>query len=307
MESVSCRKYLAEVDERELRQIITQAGDQRIMRKYAFIMEVYESVWQNWYQTFYMMLFRTMDASINKESYFRLAERIPYKYLMREICSLTSVEAMLIGGSGLLNLYPEDEYITTLKEEWNHLAAKYNFTPMRFTDWNLSKVRPYNHPVLRLAQLAMLLHKKDFFVNSILQCKTPNDIVELFSIEASEYWKSHFIPAHESKMIPKRLGKEKCYLLGINLVAPIQYAYYFNVGRDDLQKQAMDLLEEIPAENNKYIRNWQTMGIYPENAFESQGLLQISTEYCNKNRCDECPVMTFARRKYNEESTKKGE
>lgn len=301
MEGFSCRKYLDSIEEYQLKQIMLEAGKDRLMRKQNFIFELYEQNDRDWNQTFFEMLFRTMDASsANKEQYHRLARSIPYRYIMREIKSLQSIEAMLIGGSGLLSLYPEDEYVSKLKSEWNYLASKYELSPMRFTDWRLSKTRPYNHPVLRLAQLAMLLYKREFFVNAIIECRTTEDIEKLFCIEASEYWQNHFLPARESRFVPKRLGKEKSYILGINLVVQMQYAYSYNIGRDNLRESALQLLEMLPAENNRFMNGWQHRGIYPKTAAESQALLQISTEYCNKNRCSECFVTKHLNHKMTE-------
>ena len=202
-----------------------------------------------------------------------------------------AVESLLLGGSGLLSLYPDDEYTLAIKEEWNHLACKYELSPMRLTDWNLARVRPYNHPVLRLAQLATLLHSKEFLVNRIIACRTPEDVVDLFSVEAAEYWNDHFIPAVESRNVPKRLGKEKSLILGINLVVPIQIAYSYNIGKSELREHAEELLHAIPAENNRYTNQWQTAGVPLENAMASQAVIQIVTEYCQKDRCDECPLM----------------
>lgn len=304
MEKISCRKFLSEIDQSTLHDIYIEMGYDRMIRKYNFIKDVFHHACDDWNQTFYEMLFRTMDATSNKEVYHRLARAIPYRYIMREANSLIAIEAMLIGGSGLLFLYPEDEYVARLKEEWNHLANKYELQGMRFSEWNLGRTRPYNHPVLRLAQLATLLHTKEFFVNQIIECKTPDDVEALFSVEASEYWKNHFIPACESRDIPKRLGREKCYLLGINLVVQLQYAYSFNVGKDYLKEQALDLFGMLPAENNKYIRAWQKMGLYPRHAFDSQSIIQIVTEYCQKNRCDECLVMKYAHKKAPKEVSK---
>ena len=38
------------------------------------------------------------------------------------------------------------------------------------------------------------------------------------------------------------------------------------------------------------MRLWAAAGAAPRNAFESQALLQLATEYCAAERCAECPV-----------------
>lgn len=291
MERISCRDRLLGCSSEELNTLLTAIAAERMLRKYNDITALYERTVKDWNQTCYEIMFRMMDVSINKSSYQHLAQNIPYRFILKESSSLLSIEALLLGGSGLLSLYAEDEYILRLKEQWNHLAGKYDLAPMRVSDWNLSRVRPYNHPVLRLAQLATLLHSKEFLVNRIVACRTAEDVVELFSVEASEYWRHHFVPARESVEVPKRLGKEKCYILGINLVVPIQMAYADNIGKGELRAAASTLLQLLPAENNRYTRKWQQQGLFLQNAVASQAIIQIVTEYCQAERCDICPVM----------------
>ena len=79
-------------------------------------------------------------------------------------------------------------------------------------------------------------------------------------------------------------------IIGINLVSVLQFAYGSYTGREALRDSALTLLERLPAEDNRYMREWQSAGVRPRNAFESQALLQLATEYCAAKRCAECPV-----------------
>ena len=296
MERISCRDALLSASRESITELLDTVERERLLRKYNDIVSLYERSCKDWNQTCYEILFKMMDVGSNKAAYQYLAQVVPYRYLLREVTSQHSVEALLLGGSGLLSLYVEDEYILKLKEQWNHLANKYDLSPMRCTSWDLKRVRPYNHPVLRLAQLSTLLHSKEFIVNRILACRTPEDVENLFCVEASEYWKSHFVPARESVDVSKRIGKEKSYILGINLVVPIQTAYADNIGKGELRDHAMALLQMLPVENNRYTRHWQQEGLYLQNAKESQAVIQIVTEYCQKERCAECPVMKIGQK-----------
>ena len=283
MERISCRDRLLAASRESISQLFDGVEQQRLVRKYNDIITIYERTYKDWNQTCYEILFKMMDVGINKSAYQHLAQSVPYRFLLREVTSQHSVEAMLLGGSGLLSLYEEDEYISTLKEQWNHLANKYNLSPMRYSDWNMAKVRPYNHPVLRLAQLSTLLHSKEFIVNRIISCQTTEDVEKLFCVD--------FVPARESVNVSKRIGKEKSHILGINLVIPIQIAYADNIGKGSLRERAITLLGTLPAENNRYTRRWMQEGLFLQNAKDSQAVIQIVTEYCQKDRCNECPVM----------------
>lgn len=278
------------LDDLHRSEIFVDAEYDRLVRKYHKIREIYLASGENWNQTFYAMLFRAMDVTGNRAAYERLARIVDYPIVLREQQSPLSIEALLIGTSGLLANYRDDEYIHSLKNEYFYLAKKYELLPMRASEWRIAGVRPYNHPVLRLAQIASFLSQKDFVMNALLDCRTPADVERLFGVEASAYWSSHFIPAELSANVPKRIGREKSVLLGINLVVPLQYAYGSYVESEELRERAISLLEALPAENNQYLRRWGSYGVRAHNAFESQALLQISTEYCHGERCEECPL-----------------
>jgi hypothetical protein len=103
------------------------------------------------------MLLRTIGGMDNKEAFTELAHRVPYAAILRERQVPQNVEAMLIGASGLLEIYPHDIYILDLKRNFEYLATKYSITPMRASEWKLTKILPNNHPILRLSQVATFL------------------------------------------------------------------------------------------------------------------------------------------------------
>ncbi len=291
--SLACGNYLCRVSSIQRQSILTAASYSRLKRKYEKIKEIFEQSLGDWNQTFLVMLFRSMDSSQNRDAYERLARLVTYRVIERERTSLKAIEALLLGTSGLLSVYRNDDYIRSLKEEYFYLAQKYELMPMRRREWDLSGCRPQNHPVLRIVQIAKLLSSHDFFVNRVLECRTCSDVEQLFSAEASEYWSNHFVPAQISNDVPKRIGREKCHLLGINLVVQFQFAYAYHMSKDELRSEALSLLEDIPAENNRFIRRWAERGVRAANAFESQALLQIATEYCGHELCEECPICGY--------------
>ena len=60
--------------------------------------------------------------------------------------------------------------------------------------------------------------------------------------------------------------------------------------RQQARDSALSLLERLPSEDNRFMRAWSGEGVPIRNAFESQALLQLATEYCARTRCAECPV-----------------
>ena len=231
-----------------------------------------------------------MGGVDNKEAFTSLAHRVPYAIILRERQVPQNIEAMLIGASGLLEIYPHDTYILDLKRNFEYLATKYSITPMRAAEWKLTKIYPNNHPILRLSQIANFLTYPRDMMDRMLMCSTGNDVYEMFSSETLPYWLTHYTPAKTSRTVAKRMGRTKTDLLAINLVAQMQFAYSAYTENEKLRSRALSLLEDLPAEKNSIIAQWNSYGPLARTAFDSQALLQLSFEYCRDRKCDNCSV-----------------
>ena len=261
----ACGGYLAALDGLQRTEICTALIFDRLQRKMRTVETLHSEADGNWNQTFYLLYFRTLGDRQNQEAFLRLARKVPYKIVLRERLAPHAVEAMLLGASGLLELYRGDAYTLDLRRSFEYL-------------------------VLRLAQAAEFFAQDEFIMERAMACRTEEDVRRLFCIEAPSYWRTHHVPGAESDESPKRIGAFKANIIGINLVAVLQFAYGSYTGSERLRDSALTLLERLPAEDNRYMRAWQAAGVRPRNAFESQALLQLATEYCAARRCAECPV-----------------
>lgn len=287
----ACGGHLVALPTLRRSELFTALAFDRLDRKMRVVEELYREAEENWNQTFYLMYFRTLGDRQNQEAFLTLARRVPYKIVLRERLVPHAVEAMLFGASGLLELYRHDSYTLDLRRAFEYLASKYDIMPMEASEWELSGIRPANHPVLRLAEAAEFFAQDEFVMAKAMACRTEGDIRQLFCVEASQYWRTHHIPGVAGDDQPKRIGAFKANIIGINLVAILQYAYGSYTDREALRDSALTLLERLPAEDNRFMRAWRdASGLMPGNAFESQALLQLATEYCPAKRCRECPV-----------------
>ncbi len=286
----ACGGYLAGLGALQRTELLTALLFDRLGRKIRRVGALLSETSDNWNETFYRLYFRTLGDSRNQEAYLSLARRVPYRTVLRERLAPQAVEAMLFGASGLLALYRHDAYTLDLGRHFEYLSAKYGIEAMDASEWTLADIRPANHPVLWLAQAAEFFSQDEFVMARAMACRTEGDIRNLFCIEASPYWRTHYVPGAAGDELPKRLGAFKARIIGINLVAVLQFAYGSYTGDERLRDNALSLLERLPAEDNRYIRAWRNAGVTVCNAFESQALLQLATEYCDARRCAECPV-----------------
>ncbi len=238
---------------------------ERLKRKTGRVMEIFEAARQDWNQTFHVLLLSAMGGDRNKGAFTDLASRVTAVMISREKSSPQRVETLLLGGGGFLE--PDDPRM----EEFRHLAAKYSIVPLRLGEWDLTKLRPVNHPKLRLEQIAALLSKKDFMLDGMLACHNSEQVETLF-------------------MTPDGIGRNKARLVGINMVAPLMFAYGRETGAEELCDRALSLLETIPAEQNIKLAGWYLGGCEAWNAFESQALLELQNEYCATGACAECRI-----------------
>jgi len=113
----------------------------------------------------------------------------------------------------------------------------------------------------------------------------------LFKVSASEYWNSHYSFNKESKRKSvKDLGENSINTLIINVIAPFLFVYGQKQNKDFLKNRALEFLEQLPSESNSIISNWKKLGIKCKSAFESQALLQLKNNYCEKKKCLNCQI-----------------
>lgn len=227
----------------------------------------------DWPQTIYRLLLRYMVTKRNRVAAEQLAQRVPYNVIMRECGTLRGVEALLIGASGLLALCGDGDHAKMLRQEFTHLKSKYTITPMEAKAWSVECLNPYQHPLLHLVQVAALLHSGTITISNILSCSSTDDLKSMFGANISDYWCNLL---GDATPIAPRLGAMRRALLGINFVAPTIYTYCRHLGHADYAERSLRLLAALPAEDNRYIKQWARYNITPKSAIESQALLHLA-------------------------------
>lgn len=289
-ESYRCGPALAGMPPVRRYGLLTQLTVERLERKYNDFLKLYRESGNDWSEAFYITLFRAMGAGSNREPYMKLARIAPFVHVCKIRESVQAVEALLLGAAGLLSIEYPDEYTYRLQREFDHLRRRFDIVPMRRAEWTLCGHNPHNAPLIRLVELAALLASEDFMFSRLIDCREPAEVRAILSVEASPYWATHYRPGRRSRYSVKSFGPMMLDNLCINLVAPMMFAYGKVKSDETLKETAVEMLEKTGAESNIYIRGWKSKGVEIDNAFFSQGLLQLSREYCEKKRCTACNI-----------------
>ncbi|HET8572550.1 MAG TPA: DUF2851 family protein [Edaphocola sp.] len=256
---------------------------------------LWEDSAKDWRQLLYYRLAANFGFHVNKMPFLALAQSLPLKTLAAHRENLLQTEALVLGQSGLLDAVNRpDDYTDTLRNEYHFLRRKYALVPIAAYQWKFMRMRPANFPTVRLAQFAMLIHRSLDLFSKMMEMRSENEMAPLLDIQAGDYWQNHYRFGEESShKRPKKLGRQAMQNLIINTIAPMQFLYARLQGATDLVDSSVELLQSIPPEDNRILREWKAINIVPKNAAESQALIQLLTTYCNAKKCLDCAVGNF--------------
>ena len=284
-----CAICLASLDSLRRTKLMEDLLVERALRKSDRVLEIWEASDCDWNQTLYHLGAYAIGAPRNGGQMEELARRVQYLMCLKERSSLRRVEALLLGCSGLLNMEFFDDHIVALQDEYEYLAGKYSLSSMHAGVWDRSSLMPAGTPVIRIAQFAALVAKDEFAVDAIVALRSLEDVERMFSVRASEYWRTRCVPGGKKFEGSGRIGRQKIHMLAINLVVPLQFAYATVTKNEPLKERALELLEAIPAEKNRVVSGWTGYGVACTSAYDSQALLELSAK-CDRGECAGCPM-----------------
>lgn len=254
----------------------------------------------SWESGYFVTLARNFGFGVNKEAFEQWAKSIPLHAVDHHRDSLFQIEAIFMGQAGLLNTEclpashrqeaMQDEYFGRLRSEYTYLAHKFSLTPMDGKAWRFLRLRPQNFPYIRISQLANLYFERRGSLSQLVACETLKEATRQLQTHVSTYWETHYTFGHASAKSAKELSKQSQNLLMINTCVPVLFAYGRHLGNDKLCDRAFDFLDELKAETNSVVKMWQDVGLEVQNAGDSQALLQLKKEYCDRKYCLRCRI-----------------
>lgn len=254
----------------------------------------------SWEDGYFTTLARNYGFGINGDAFEMWANTLPLKAVDHHRDDVFQIEAIFMGQAGLLELntipsqYQRDAlnegYFAKLRNEYQYLAHKFSMKPMDATMWRFLRLRPQNFPHIRISQLANLYYSRRAGLSSLVECTTIEQLKAVLATSVTPYWETHYTFGSTSCRNDKNLSPASLNLLMINTAIPMLFAYGKHKSDEALCDRAFDLLEQLKAENNHITRLWQQCGLTAQNAGDSQALIQLKKEYCDKKDCLRCRI-----------------
>jgi hypothetical protein len=287
---IPCTSTINTVPEIVKLQAIERMSVERLERKTEQVNQLQNKHYGNWEKTLFIMLARSLGAKVNAEPFQLLAELLSLNEIKKLKDKDLSIEAMLYGTAGLLIEAPQDEYTKALSNEYEFLKHKFKLEEMNPAQWKFMRMRPANFPSLRIAQLAAILNQWEKLSDQLFYHSSAKNLEKVLRQPVHPYWKTHYRFGNTSKEKTDKIGKTMVNNIIINTFVPFLYAYGKAHDNESLREAALETLQQISPEKNNIISKWKALDINPENAFETQGLIELKNQYCAFKKCLTCKI-----------------
>ncbi|GGG54479.1 DUF2851 family protein [Bizionia arctica] len=286
---INCESDFAEVDKFIVDSWLERLYIERLERKSRTIETLLEDSKNNWEAVLFKMLAKNFGLKVNGDAFFSLANSIDFSVIRKLKTNQTALEALFLGQAGLLEEDIQDSYFLELQKEYLFLKQKFQLSHTEVIPIQFFRLRPQNFPTIRLSQLATLYSLHANLFSKIIALDSKKDLYNLFQVATSVFWESHYSFGKQSKLASKKIAKPFIDLLLINTIIPLKFAYSRYQGTD-INETLLELIQHIPSEKNSIVQAFNKLKNVSHSALQSQGLIQLKSEYCDKNKCVQCVI-----------------
>ncbi len=286
---INCENDFNKIDDFTVKNWLERLYFERLQAKETVLLKELEETQNHWESLLFRMLCKNFGLKVNGESFFSIAKSVDFSVVTKCSQEWIDIEALLLGQARLLEGETDDWYFKTLKIKYEYLKHKFNLDNENVIQPKFFRLRPPNFPSLRLAQLAMLYFEVKNIFSKVIETKTAADFYKLFNVCGSDYWDTHYNFGISSFQRKKRVTKSIVDLLIINTIIPLKFCYAKHQAKD-VSDEILQLAFSISSEKNSIVMRFNSLKPVATNACESQALLQLKKEYCDKNRCLHCAI-----------------
>jgi len=286
---INCENQISNIDSFTLENWKERLFFERLERKSKLVLELLKETKNDWDAVLFCLLAKNFGLNANGEIIFKMAKALPFPIIRKESNELENLEALFFGSTNLLSADFEDVYFQNLLSKWKFLKSKYRLDGVVYDTLQFYKLRPDNFPTIRLSQLAVLYYSIHNIFEKSIYIKEAKEFYKLFAVSANDYWNTHYNFDKESNFKKKKISKSFIDLIIINTIVPLRFAYLNYMGKEN-SEEIIDLIRQIQPEKNAIIQKFNYFNINAKTALDSQSLLQLKKEYCDKNKCLSCNI-----------------
>lgn len=256
--SFGCDSRISNIEPIVLTSWLERLVVERLESKINNLEYILERTTNDWDEALYVLLARAFGTGVNSEAMQQLALSVPLKYLRHHADSDLIIQSALLGQAGLISALPSNFNKDLITREYNFFANKYSLQPAQ-SQFKFSRMRPNNFPTFRIIEFARIIPDLPS-IESLINGSTLN--------------------MDRIKRIP--------LLQLINCFLPLLFHYATIHDLPQIQDQVLDCLHSLPAEHNFITRHFEARGIKVRDAAESQAVIQLYRNYCEKHDCLRC-------------------
>lgn len=288
--------FFAGLNEQMSPLVLMRLGSQRLEKKIKrYAAELYFS---DFNQLLYQGIMEAAGYNKNSYSFLQIAIQYPYVNLVswkKEGMTLDDMLAIWLWGSGL------EKHIPNVVEKekakcWSDHFNRQKFSQKRIAlEWNLYRIRPVNHPVIRMLQVA------DQIYNS-LDDSLLNDFINIFAttIESRmlKQIRENLQKMFSNETLPKfyRIGENRLDIILINVLIPILILFGEKMGYQQLKDKGWEIYRNFKGLPSNYIEqligkkylNLPQQDLIRKKAVYQQGLLKLYNDFCRYHNCEFC-------------------
>lgn len=286
---INCEHEFPAFDDFEIDNWLERLYIERLEERSTFVYELLDRSSGDWEEVLFKMLAKNFGLNINGDAFLSIADSIPFSVVRKCSGDLKTFEALLFGQACLLEQELEGPYFRKMKLDFEFLRNKFRLKKA-MTAVKYFRLRPDNFPEIRLSQFAAVYHKQPSLFAEVMKARDIESIRMLFSGGTSDFWKTHYTFKKDHSERNKTVSTAFINLLIINTVVPLKFCYLREQGRDG-DEVLFEMMKLLPEESNHVIKKFNHLRSGTStNAFQSQALLQLKKDYCDKNKCLHCSL-----------------
>lgn len=286
---INCEKNITDVPEFIVNNWIETLFIERLQQKTKPILALLKKSNNDWEAVLFYMLFKAFGLKVNGETFFEISKSIEFSIVRKLHGKNEQMESLFLGQARLLVDNSNNKYQQQLYTNYSFLKNKFKLENKLNPKPDFFRLRPSNFPTIRLSQLATIYAKEPSLFSKLMNCQELQQYYDFLKVSPSLYWQSHYTFDKISKKSHKATTKSFIDLLIINAIIPLRFTYNKILGNDD-SEQLIELISEIKREKNSIVDKFNDLRNMQESALLSQSIIQLKTQYCDKNRCLQCAI-----------------